>query len=131
MDRRTEGRGKWRLGLWQRLVITLLDALREGKGGGLVDAPFARVSAQTPCVGSLACRVLPGPQASRPLPSSPPPQPRAASGTRKARGSELLTWCAPRLEGGGSAETPPWVWGSDPAKGPSPGLPSLYLTCNL
>ena len=41
-------------------------------------------------------------------PPSPPPS-HVQRLARKARGSELLMRCAPWLEGGGSAWTPPWV----------------------
>lgn len=42
--------------------------------------------------------------------SSPPPPPSNVKRlARKARGSELLTRCAPWLGGGGSAWTPPWL----------------------
>lgn len=57
----------------------------------------------------MACGVLPwAPGFPASSPPSPPPS-HVQRLARKARGSELLTRCAPRLEGGGSAGTPPWV----------------------
>ena len=100
-----------------------------GRPGGCL--PLA-CQTQTPCVRESGVQGAPlGPRLPGLFPSFSSSQPRAASGTQGKRLRVADEVCSMVGRWGQCLDPSLGHQGSDPARGPSPGLPPLCLMCML